>query len=1246
MKKITDGTSQTDRFPAALREGYVKADEMRFEGLLALGVDYAGILKFFDLSNQADRSWAPFFTSDALVVFAKILATDLEKFEAALLDSFLRSFDRTQYSLSDVPNYQLALNIDDWFKSLRTIESEAGQKVFLVIKDVIEDKLRKPLHDLERFLDQSFIERDFDNIWLMAPTDERPSGNDIPTRKDQSDDEHFLKSNFAAFYNAVLVIRDSTRRLLSQALESQIHNPAIGMYVAFIKLYQKVQQKLNQFTARHLDFYYRDVLKIQPRKIIPDRAYLKFDTDVADREVLIKAGTEFIAGIDENNNDVIYTADNDLLVYSTRVESLYTLFLERDPLKSPEKDLGLVTGAKINQIPVIKENGVANDQEAQAWPIFGAPSSASQKRVFKDAKLGFALASSILFLKEGQRKINITFKIRSVESDMSQSLGGFIDKVIEKLGLGKKPEDKDEEASDQKPLEADKSGDTSLKADIFYKIFRRMFTIQLTAENGWHEVEDYLPLSRVVDDKYEEDCLNIQIQLFAKEPAIVPYAAETHGAGYDTDQPIIRFRINPMTYLCPYSLLKDIVIKEIEIDVAVKGVKDVVVHNNLGQLDPNNPFHPFGPLPTIGSYFIIGNQGTAGKQLTCFELEVEWAGLPIERGGFKNYYQAYETDYDNGIFEAGLTVLNGGKWQPVIEIDQPRVKLFESGADGIAKNRRLSCRGVVKLFKPLEEGMGPAEFGYDSFQKDGFFKFTLTAPIYAFGHRDYPHQLTKVLTENAKLKKLRLHKPMPNPPYTPQINRISINYGANVRVNLEKIGTSDESRLKGGIYHIHPLGVERLSPQTHANITMVPRYESDGNLFIGLSGRRLSGTLTLLFHLRDDSTLKSDTDPPALKWYYLSSNRWTRLENRQVLSDTTNGFLSSGIVTLDIPVQQRSTSTTMPRDLLWLRVSLDRQPEVPCSVYSINAQALEVTWQKQDDSAAHMESKLPAGTIKDSRVSIPGIDQIVQIADSFGGRLPEADDQFKTRVSERLKHKNRATVPWDFERLILNHFPEIHKVKCFANMVDGPQSWEQPGHILIVVIPSLKDASAANMIPAVNGLLLKKIEEYVKGLSSPFVTIKVRNPAYELIQVRCRVQFRRGKAGGYYLKELNQALVNYLSPWNETGGYTTRFGWRVRRYDLKSYIRNLDYINFVTDFSMLRVAEDDNGYYSLFDTVARQVKEIGPLSPWSIAIPFRQHYIEVSETEEVVEPAVTGLDELEIGSNFIIPGKQSHDSEI
>ena len=1240
--RITDGTSQADRFPKALQEGYIEADEMSFEDLLAMGADYAGLLKFFNRSNQADQSWEPFFTSDALVIFARILALDLKKIEAAFFGEFLKN--PYMVDLADVPTYQLALRINNWFKCLETIESNAGQKLLSVIQSVIENKLREQLHRLGSFFGPPITVKDFEGIWDPKKKDEPHSEPTHSRGKDPSGDEYFLRSNFAAFYNAVRLVRETARKLRPEAKKSQVHNPAIGMYVAFIELYQNVQQKLNHFTAKHLDYYYRDVLKIQPRPSIPDQAYLTFDTDIAEREVLIGAGTEFTAGTDENNNDIIYTANNDLLVNNARVESLFTLFLDRDPLIYPEKDLEFVTGAKINQIPVREASGLAGDRELQSRPIFGAHRRASQKRVVADAMLGLALASPVLWLKEGQREIQIVFKIELADTAGFKSLDDFLSKVIRKLN--------DHDLLDDLPVD-----EPATAADIFFKTFRRMFTIQLTAENGWYEVADYLPLHKVAGAPCAEDGLCIQLKLSPKDPPIVPYAADCHGDGYDTDQPIIRFMINPSAYLYPFSLLKAIVIKEVGVRVNVSGVRDLVIHNNLGPLDPNGPFHPFGPLPAVGAYFIIGNQEAAGKPLTRIDVEVEWAGLPVGKGGFQAYYRAYGMDFDDAVFEAELDVLNDGRWQPGGDGDSPRIKLFESSADGIARSRRLPCQDAVQYFSPLAEGAAPGEYGYNAFRKDGFFRFTLASPPYAFGHWEYPLQLTRVLTENAKLKKLRLHKPIPNPPYAPKIDRLALNYEAHVSFNFEKSAESDEMQGRGGIFHIHPLGVERLSPLTHPSITMVPPYESDGNLFIGLRPAGFFGTLTLLFNLRDDSTLPSDDDPPELTWHYLSANRWQRLENHHVLSDTTNGFLTSGIVTLSIPERQRGTSTAMPGNLLWLRVSPERDPQIPCSVFSIHAQALGVTWLKPGDSSVHKAFKLPAGTIKDSRISIPGIDRIVQIAESFGARRQEAADQFKTRVSERLRHKNRATVPWDYERLILDHFPQIHKVKCFANMVDdhNPERQQRPGHILIVVIPRLEGTSAATMKPMAPGMLLTEIGEFVRCLSSPFVALKVRNPAYEKIQVRCRVQFKPEKSGGYYLQKLNQALVDYLSPW-EAAGYTAEFGWRVRRHDIKSYIRKQDYIHFVTDFSMLRVAEDDEGTYELFDTVRREteddgmddtksdkryrrVKEVRPYYPWSIAVPFKQHYIEVSAKTEMKYPSPTGIKELEIGSNFIVSGK-------
>ena len=230
--------------------------------------------------------------------------------------------------------------------------------------------------------------------------------------------------------------------------------------------------------------------------------------------------------------------------------------------------------------------------------------------------------------------------------------------------------------------------------------------------------------------------------------------------------------------------------------------------------------------------------------------------------------------------------------------------------------------------------------------------------------------------------------------------------------------------------------------------------------------------------------------------------------------------------------------------------------------------------------------------------------------------------------------------PWDYERLILEHFPELFKVKCFANMVADPEPENRlrPGHILIVVIPDPKEHPSVHLKPTVNGLVLREIKEFVQRRASPFVSIEVRNPTYEQIQVRCTVKFREGEGQGYYLNALDLALSDYISPWSTTVGYYAEFGWSIWRYDIESYIRSLDYVEMVTNYSMLHIADDGRGYLYLNDTEKEPqgTIEIRPLYPWSIAVPVRRHFIETTDQLEPIQPEITGVDELEIGSTFII----------
>lgn len=1232
-----DGTSQSERSPAAAQPDYFRLDEMRFEQRLAMGVDYARLLRFFELNDTPEANpgheagaWAELFLGDDAPVLAQILTFDLAASEADFR-RFLRDFRRRAYALpqgfepADLPTYRLARKLDEWFDRLRPMDGGASAVLSQQLAGLIIPGLMYELGILTAYLHRfdtgigARFRREFRPFWFAAPARGRSEpGGAIPERGG-AEAEQFLRRNFHAFYKAVAILKNAAATTLNKSLASQTHSPAVGLFMTFLRLYQKVQGSMNRFTERHRDFYYHDVLKLQHRPAVSDTAYLLLRQDGGSRRIHVPKGTGFMAGRDEHKRDIVFDSDDDVSVGQAQVGALYTLHFERNTLISPERYFGLATAARAERIR-LPEEALAGDT-LRPWPLLGACKPGTESELGVDAPLGFALSSPVLLLGEGYRDINIAFDFEPAGQDGVQTAEGP-PQMAQWLGRL-----------------AEATGTTEL--DAFFKCFRDMFRISLTTESGWYDVAEYLPLSNALKGERGSHGLVIQICLPPEADPIARYSVATHGGGYATDFPIIRFTLNPASYLYPYSLLAELAVCQIEIDVNVRGVRSLLVYNHLGQLDANTPFSPFGPTPTLGSYFLVGAAETAQKRLTDFEVELEWGALPSRSGGFERHYAGYGGSYENDEFQVSVSALKAGKWLPGDLADQPRDKLFATLEGGAVCTRRvLSCRSVVALTQPSDRLLTGAGLSYSAQTKDGFFRFKLSAPNQAFGHQDYPLLLTRVLTENARLKKVRLQRPIPQPPYTPLVTSIALNYGARATWHLDVVNLGGDTRAQEKMFHVHPFGTEPVSARTHRRISLLPAYDEPGNLFIGLTGEDPSGLLTLLFHLREDSTPGNDVRPSEPIWSYLSSRGWKRLEKHRVRADGTRGFLSSGIVELDLPPDFGAGGGAMPAGLSWLRVSMARHPETVCSALGVYAHAVQVRRRPDAAVPAYPAQPVPAGTIKAAQTSIPGIVQIVQPVSSGGGRSAESLHAFRTRVGERLRHKRRASLPWDYERLILEHFPGIFKVKCFPHLTTAqdPARRIQPGNLMIVVVPALPSDAAGHVQPLADRLLLRDIREFVQALASPFARVEVRNPTYELIQVRCTVACDDERSGNH-INALDKAISDYLSPWQPVGNQTC-FGWRVRGLDLESYIQNLPYIEYLTAFSMLRVASEGDDRYRLDDTVrasGERIHEFAPLRPWSIAVPFQRHHIDTTNQLTPSPSQRTGLGELEIGATLIIP---------
>ena len=1261
--RITDGTDQAARVSPALQAGYFNVDELIFEELLAMAAAFAAQFKFYPLNNEPGGSWEELFSADEAVVMAMLLSTDLKRAEF----EFLRLYPGDSERLAGFVMLW-ARKVNFWLGRLAVAQHRSGAPLEQKMSALVEEKLAVEFRTLCAVVEHLLVERGrevrldlaaFGRIWGINQQGDgfvfsRAGVDSAAVREGRPR----LRKAFYAFYNAIAHLQGIARGCLQESLQSRRHDPAVGLVMVFLKLYEQAQQRLNRFTQRHLEFYYREVLQAGPRAELPESVYLRFITKPGNQDLLIGKTSEFTAGKDASLKEIVYRSEHDLRVSEARIGALHTLSLQHDELISPETELGYVTRIKCAS-PSVVETG--EEAVPAAWPLFGPD---SQVAGGTDAQLGFALASSLLFLQEGTRRIELKLKFTDEQAISADAMLAALLKTHDPAEFTRRfgklfgqyllrgpnwlESDSRREISDRalSLLGAKSAAELTelLRKDwqwLFYQQFKHAFSIKLTTPVGWLGIADYTVTPLHEGTGRAGLGLSIVFTLGQELPPVVSYQAALHGGQFATELPLLHCCINPLTNFYPYSLFEAFLLDRLTLEVKVEGVKHLLAYNNHGQLDPSKPFQPFGPLPNCNAYIVVGNYEAAKKRLTGLTLNLEWADLPAEEDGFAEYYRGYGGAYASHRFKGRFEALVDGEWRVHAGESARTVRLFDSDRDGtrVRRARRLSV-DLIDDLKPVDSTLREDEFAYNLRARNGFFRLVLSDPPSAFGHRVYPELLTRVLAQNAR-RKIPLETP--NQPYTPSISRLFLDYTARteLRPGLRQAGAG--GTLTDTLFHVHPFGVETLFPSEHDKpVSLLPRFDFPGNLFIGIEARALAGPLTLFFHLEAARLQGSPEQASAPAWFYLAADGWRRLPATRVLADTTAGFLTSGTLTLDIPADIVRGSLSMPGDLYWLRLSVGRALHGTCRCHAIQPHAVRLT-RALGDGYSNVK-RLPREARWQALVALPAIDQIRMVGEPITGRSAESSSELVTRLSERLRHKNRALTAWDYEHLILEHFPQVAKVKCFPHMASDTQA-PRPGQVLIVVVPGLRTQTLAGCESRLLSTLeLERIKALVQGMASPFVTLEVRNPVYEQVQVRCTVRFSGGMNSGANINRLDRDISDFICPWREQG-YRARFGWSIRQKDIEAYLRELDYVEFVTNFSMLHITHDGGRHYSLEDSArepAASEARIEPKYPWSLAVPASHHFIETTTATRAIEAKLTGIEELEIGNTFIITGSSGH----
>jgi len=477
--------------------------------------------------------------------------------------------------------------------------------------------------------------------------------------------------------------------------------------------------------------------------------------------------------------------------------------------------------------------------------------------------------------------------------------------------------------------------------------------------------------------------------------------------------------------------------------------------------------------------------------------------------------------------------------------------------------------------------------------KRGFLVFKLEESD--FLHTAYPQALTYY-----SLKKDKTDAHTLNPPYTPAVNGITLDYCST------QIITGDENNGVDQYYHLLPFNghkwrsLKAVAPEPEVKVQLIYPYMPDdtlppieggvvqpyapGNLFVGIAELQPGGTLSLLFTVLAGSEKEPEALAPDIHWSYLAAeNTWLPFPAGQVLKDSTNGLTRTGMIQFQIPFDAVSENTMLNAEYYWLRAAavqakdgdpVTRVQSLP-SLEGITAQVIQAKFANNGNELSHLSQPLPADSISKLLQGDIAVKKVEQPLQSFGGRLPEQmGEAFMYRVSERLRHKDRGVSVWDYEHLLLEKFNKIALAKCIQHTRYKPAdkaSERAPGYVTIAVVPSLSSRKGEPWPePRFTQGNLDGMQEYLTAHSNLFVAhgekaearLQVVNPLYERVDILVKAAFS-AKDIAYAKQQLKEALTHYVSPWLADPSRPPIFGRVLEKSAILQFIEEQAYVDYV-----------------------------------------------------------------------------------
>lgn len=1239
------GEAQRTRREPALAPSFASVDERGLPELLAYVAELARLIGFVDERGRPAGDWAPFFEHDPSFLLAKVGATTADSLVGAAGGEPAEQNERGRNAALGEPPpggespaltriFAMARRIDAWYCTAVRLETEGVQAHPFAqnLKQVIAN-------DLSRYTCAIVDDKGLGAAWqrLADRADVRFAAlwsSDVGRSLNFDPDD--LAPVESAFRRSLAKLTELARRYLeSTQQEGGGHAPHAGLLIAFVNLLRIVQGELNEFTGRHLFHYLHEVLRLAPRPSQPDRSLVAFTLAPGAAPMRLKAGSALAAGVDAAGAPIEFATATPLLVTQASVASLMAFALSYVDSGDADDARPLTSIVAYPVADSADGRGAPLPDPASGWPTFGLDreDAIAAGNLQPDAQVGFVIASPLLLLAGGERKITLSFEFGEAQEGSKQRLERLAAAYAGWLTQGA--------AVGAAPVTQDAVLDGLLAGACL---------VTLSGENGWFAPQAaHLELGA-------SGTLDIVVELSAAAPAVLANPALAFGsAADDAPLPMLKVVMNPDARVYGYSFFEALDAARARVQVCVRGLRALELQNTLGPLVPGKPFMPFGPAPALGSFLQIGAPELACKPISHIGVELDWVNLPS--GGLAAYFRGYPPGVDGRplartSFMVAIERNDGVAWQPASGDRTARYGLFAAASGAAHDVAAADTRFELDLAMPDAPDAPDAPTAGGAARRQapeaGALRITLAAPAGAFGYDVYSRALAEAVMHNARAGQGGSPAdlaPIPNPPFVPMASALSLKYTAEASVALEALERESPMRF----YALTPFGYVRVG---HGFETRFAPEGVRGALCIGLAQASPGDTLSLLFQLSDRHAPQSidftreatdDSGEPAASagvlWHYLADNRWQRLRKQDVLSDTTYGLTCSGIVELVLPAQLDTASTLMPAGQFWLAAMAFDDAGTVSDTISILPNAVAV---RRVTSGQTVVANLPPQSITGLVTKLPAIKSVVQPLASWGGLPAETEDAFAARVAERLRHKNQAIQPYDYERLVLGAFAAIAQAKCIGPGNSRGYSGTRPlaaGEVVVAVAAGIDGALDAN----VPQQTLREVRNFLRPHVSPFLRrLTVRNPVFERMKVVAAVQLKPAMSGAFYLNLLSAELDKMLTPWRALPEGRLPIGYgAIDGNSIASFIRQQEYVASLESFHLevlTNVSPDGTGndwrssWFGPDDTVR-------PSTPWSVLVSAEHHLLRLVDgaigDDAPQDPVPPGIGSLTVGDDLV-----------